>query len=333
MLYRRSTDISAATHRNAATKVNVVFAADKNFTVPLQVAAASVAANALDKNCLRIWISTDSAESGAEDMIQRIACSSSVDVQWLPLDVSLIAQAPLAKPWSRATYLRILLASSLPSHVDRFIYLDSDIVVERDLQDLYAVDLGGTPVAAVRSFIGAPRGGPIDFSRYPYFNAGVMVIDRDVWIERQIAPRAIECIGAHPEGLRFMDQDALNAAVAGDWTPLDLRWNQRPYAWELSHLKMGISPEEMQTLRTSPFIIHFSGLAKPWKFGDDHPLRGRFVYYSILAGLSLPHPIPENFLDLLRWGAKLVVPRRARPVVRDALLAVKRLFGGIGIRW
>lgn len=316
--------------KETAGRLDITFAADMRFVVPLQAAVASVAAHAPDKKSLRIWIATDREETRAGDIVRHIAASSSLDARWLPLDVSLIADAPVVRPWSRATYLRLMLAAALPPHIERFIYLDSDVVVERDLRALYASELGGRPLAAVGSFRGPPRRGPIDLTRHPYFNAGVMVIDRREWIARGITPRAIECIAAHPEGLQALDQDALNAVVAGDWAPVDRRWNQLPSAWELSHRKMGISREALRILRREPFIIHFAGLTKPWKFGDDHPLRGRFAHYSRLAGLSLPRPAPESVVDLLRRAAKVVVPRRGRPAVRDALRDAKRLMG---IRW
>lgn len=310
--------------------MDIVFAADNRFVVPLQVAVASVAANTADKTSLRVWVATDREEAGGEGLTRQLAANSGLDVRWLPLDVSLIAEAPVVRPWSRATYLRLMLPSALPPQVERFIYLDSDIVVERDLQALFDTDLNGKPIAAVASFMGPPRRGPIDLTRHPYFNAGVMVVDRREWAAREITPRAIECIAAHPEGLQALDQDALNAAIAGDWTPVDRRWNQLPSAWELSHRKMGISREEMRALRQEPFIIHFAGLTKPWKFGDDHPLHARFVHYGRYAGLSLSRPAPESAVDLLRRAAKTVVPRQCRPTVRDALRDAKRLMG---IRW
>ena len=311
-------------------KIDVVFAADCRFLIPVQVAVTSLALNASSTGRLRIWLATDRAEIGAESLIQKVAASSGLDVHWLPLDVSLIADAPVVRPWSRATYLRLMLPLVLPSHIERFIYLDSDIVVERDLLELYSTDLEKRPLAAVGSFRGPPRRGPIDLSRHPYFNAGVMVIDKQEWLAREITARALDCIASYPGGLQALDQDALNVAVAGDWKPVDRKWNQLPSAWELSRRQMGISSEEMRILRTQPFIIHFAGLTKPWKFGDDHPLHARFEHYRRLAGLPPSCPAPESALDVLRRAAKWIVPRRARPAVRDTLRDAKRFMG---IRW
>lgn len=313
-------------------KIDVVFAADHRFEIPLRVALASIGANAATTECLRVWVATDRTEVGIERLVMQIVSSTGLDVRWLPVDVSPIGKAPVMKPWTRATYLRLLLASALPDEVERFVYLDTDVVVERDLCELHNSELAGQPVGAVESFLGAPRGGPIDFSKHRYFNAGVLVIDRQKWASHQITERALEVISAHPEALRFMDQDALNAVLSGNWSQLDWRWNQRPYVWELSHRRMGISREAMIRLKNCPYIIHFSGLAKPWKFGDDHPLGYRFVHYSKVAGLDLPRPSPENAVDVLRRVTKMLVPRRGRPFVRESLIQTKYLIKRLGIR-
>jgi lipopolysaccharide biosynthesis glycosyltransferase len=312
-------------------KIDVVFAVDCSFVIPLRVALASVCVNALNRSSLRVWIASDCSEDGAEGLVQQLSCSYDLDIRWLPLDNFSILDAPVMRPWSRATYLRLLVPSALPDEIERFVYLDSDLVVERDLVELHNSELAGKPLGAVKSFLGAPRRGPIDFSKHPYFNAGVLVIDRQKWASHQITQKAIKVISAHPEALPFMDQDALNAVVAGNWSHLDWRWNQRPYVWELSHRRMGISREAMMTLRNHPYIIHFSGLAKPWKFGDDHPLGCRFAHYSKIAGLDLPRPTPENAVDVVRRATKMFVPRRGRPFVRESVIQTKHYLRKLGI--
>lgn len=48
-------------------------------------------------------------------------------------------------------YARYLVPSILPTSVDRAIYLDQDTLVQRDIADLWEIDLEDFPLAAARS--------------------------------------------------------------------------------------------------------------------------------------------------------------------------------------
>ena len=51
----------------------------------------------------------------------------------------------------------------------------------------------------------------------PYFNAGLMVIDRAAWRAAELGERAVRALRAEPERYPFMEQDALNATLKGEF--------------------------------------------------------------------------------------------------------------------
>ena len=63
---------------------------------------------------------------------------------------------------------------------DKALYVDCDLVVTKNLDDLFATDLQDYPLAAVRDF-----GGRAYFGR-EIFNAGVLLINNDLWKQEQI---------------------------------------------------------------------------------------------------------------------------------------------------
>src|SRR5207249_2600441 len=75
----------------------------------------------------------------------------------------------------------------------------------------------GVPLAAVR-----------DQFLHAYFNAGLMLINTNVWREEQIGRRAIQLIGTSEPPLKWLDQDALNMLIRERWRELDERWNVFP---------------------------------------------------------------------------------------------------------
>ena len=61
-----------------------------------------------------------------------------------------------------------------------------------------------------------------------YFNAGIMLIDVARWRSDDIAARALTYLRRYRRRVYFWDQEALNAAMVGNWTKLDARWNWSP---------------------------------------------------------------------------------------------------------
>lgn len=53
-------------------------------------------------------------------------------------------------------FARYLIPSLLPENVERVIYLDQDVLVQKDLAELWDVDMEGHPIAAASAFFSSP---------------------------------------------------------------------------------------------------------------------------------------------------------------------------------
>jgi lipopolysaccharide biosynthesis glycosyltransferase len=200
---------------------------------------------------------------------------------------------PVTGPYTRAVYLSLLLPEVLPE-TQQILYLDVDLIVMRDVSELFGMDLGDLPVAAVQDgFIDGSPAGPkpaVESSgpprRSPYFNSGVMMINTKVWREERIGPRAMELIRASAPPLRWLDQDALNMLSAGRWTELDPRWNvftisDQLGASEPDRVAAGHSMADQVRLERDAFILHFAGSQKPWH--EDYPRTPNWERYRQFA--------------------------------------------------
>ena len=132
-----------------------------------------------------------------------------------------------------------------------------------------------------------------------YFNSGVMVIDLEAWRSEDIARRCIDLVRRKGPFV-WADQDALNMVCGKDWAPLDARWNS--FAAKASAASPLGKPYALLSLqhiwRTDPWIVHFSGPAKPWHAGTP-PTVHDHLYWRQAAKT--------------RWGRRL---RRGRTVAR-----------------
>lgn len=174
------------------------------------------------------------------------------------------------------TYLRLLAPGILPE-VNRFLYLDSDVLVRSSVYPLYEILTEDTVAAAARDYFYyiVKSGLRQTYSELrvaanePYFNAGVMLVNAEAWRNRKVPEQALAYLDLHASTVLHGDQDALNAVLAGDVKEMDLSWNVQLGAIEyFDRVGWPIERESLRVRRSEllndPKIVHFVGPGKPW---------------------------------------------------------------------
>lgn len=178
---------------------------------------------------------------------------------------------------------RLFAAELLPKTVNRFLYLDSDMIVRHSLIPLFDVDLAGN-IAAVCAEPTIYR----DISAGSYFNSGMMLIDRGRWMEEKITGRCMEYYRQKNGTLSFVDQDILNAVLFGRVKFVSQRWNFfTNYAYESYASLTDRAPwykkictrEDFENSRKDPSVVHFAGDERPWLSGNRNPYRAEYELY------------------------------------------------------
>lgn len=158
-------------------------------------------------------------------------------------------------------FYRLFLPEMLPQY-DKVLYLDSDIIVQSDIQDLYFMDIGGAPLAAGLD-IGASSI-PLNLAELNaywycrrvlglrksnrYFNSGVLIMDLQK-LRNSDYPQRIRAEISSSSRFGFPDQDILNRIFDGKVFYLDKTWNYMI-------LRNGRHLEKYS-------ILHFAGV-HPW---------------------------------------------------------------------
>ncbi len=172
--------------------------------------------------------------------------------------------------FSRAVFRRLFLDEILPEHFERIVTVDSDMLIVRPgLERLESFELGGRPLAAAydmiflmdfkgdalaRQFQRSRRGLGLTLDS-PYFNAGLMAIDRAAWRAEKLTERVTRALRDTPDRFPFMEQDALNATLRGRFAPLSPRYN---FMGDFFLLDL--------ERRVDPLVLHFVNAPKPWEF-------------------------------------------------------------------
>jgi lipopolysaccharide biosynthesis glycosyltransferase len=174
--------------------------------------------------------------------------------------------------FSRAVFRRLFLDDILPAHFERIITVDSDMLIVRPgLKRLESFDLGGRPLAAaydmifLMDFKGDALARQFQRSRRslglsldtPYLNAGLMAIDRAAWRAEKLTERVTKALRDDTKRYPFMEQDALNAALKGNFMALSPRFN---FMGDFFLLDL--------ERRLEPIVLHFVNAPKPWELGS-----------------------------------------------------------------
>ena len=217
--------------------------------------------------------------------------------------------------FSRAVFRRLFLDQILPSEFERIVTVDSDMLAVRPgLSRLADFDFGGRPLAAaydmifLMDFKGDALARQFQASRRslgmaldtPYFNAGLMAIDRKAWRAERMTERVTRALRDDPARYPFMEQDALNATLQGFFAPLSPRFN---FMGDFFLLDL--------ERRIEPIVLHFVIPPKPWEPGFRGEARFAEAYRSWFAA----SPWPD-------WAKETASARRGRP----ARTPIRRAF-------
>ena len=260
--------------------------------------------------------------------------------------------APLIKKYkfiannhvSNETFYRLLVHKIFKNYT-KIIYLDSDLLVRKDISELYRIDIGNNLIAAApdADWLGQYNGAIPEVKTYceeklqlndpyAYFQAGVLAFNiremREAFTDDELASFASEC------EYMYVDQDVLNVKCQGQVFSLDIRWNIMTACGggRIQNIKT-FTPVPIKNTyfqgRKDPYIIHYAGYLKPWDDpSEDFALefwefiRGTILYEIILQRMA-SHTSWQTSADYLNWYktyAKLFDPRSGARKFADKLL-------------
>ena len=177
--------------------------------------------------------------------------------------------------WGIEAYFRLAITDLLPASVDRALYLDTDIIVNAPVYDLYELDFGSKLIAACKEFTCHPPFGnyrdvlfaPLFEHGFSYFNSGMILYNlaalRPDYSFRTYMDTARELHYA----IEYPDQDLLNYCHYQDTLFVD------PFLYNLN-ARYGYDDYNIHydELKQRGVIIHYAS-SKPW--------RGNFLHYDI----------------------------------------------------
>lgn len=197
---------------------------------------------------------------------ERKRLTQASDMIHLPIYVHLVDDAAfrtlLLSDGTAAFFYRFLIPPALLGTAGRVLYLDGDMMCRGPIDALAGLDMQGKYAAVVSDRREKENAGRVGTSRY--FNAGMMLIDVDRWMEDGLFDRIVsmaqENVKKVGRRLSHHDQDIQNQLLDGNVLFIEKKYN---YLYNLD-LQSLFAKQPQNEPAEKQSVIHFAGHAKPW---------------------------------------------------------------------
>lgn len=243
-------------------KIQILVGSDENCLVGLVVTLTSIV-DSCDKTRQLVFNIMDLGfhDETKEKIFIFFNRFPQVEVNFINCDVSIYEKngARSFEGMNFATYARLQAADML--NCDKCVYIDSDILVTKDISELWDMNIDNYAMAAVLNsskmgIVGCdklsyecPFEHEDDISNFGYFNAGFLVCNLKKWREISLFEKSIDLIKKYKTQISSHDQTILNFLLRGQILVLSKEWNYIPW-WT----------RDMKELSN----LHFTSKFKPW---------------------------------------------------------------------
>ena len=191
---------------------------------------------------------------------------------------------------SYTVFLRYFISDFVKE--DKALYLDCDLIVTKNLDNLFEIDLQEYPLAAVRDY-----GGRVYYGR-EMFNAGVLLINNRLWKQENMSQRLIDLTNEWHDKVDQADQSILNMLFENRWIEMEFDNNH-----VVIHKQF--TDYELPAGQDYPGIIHYLSHRNPWFDLAAQTYRDVWWYYHGLEWTELGknhhlHPLQKLHIYPIR---------------------------------
>lgn len=258
------------------TEVNICMITDDNYIMPTSVAMHSMIVNKNSEQ-YNFYIITSNLSEESEKTFKNFE-SEDVSVSIIREDAQkrfegfhTFSNDSICVA-SISALLKFIIPDLLPN-LDKVLYLDGDLIVEKDLSELYSTELGENYAATVLDVSKVYWKSEFNSSVENYFNSGVMLLNLKKMREDNVKDTLIET-KRNLTDTSLMDQNVFNIVFDKKTVMLPVKYNFQSISldnsgskWEVDDIEKHYKTkyETKADVFSDAEIIHFASKNKPWK--------------------------------------------------------------------
>ena len=278
--------------------INIAVASNNGYAVLLGALFKSIIVNHKTSEKLVFYILNDQISTINKNKINDLIHQHhNVEINWF--NANEVLPVGMKFPIDNTSFpftafLRVFAPYIIPENATKLIYFDVDMIVRKDVSDLWNFDLENYTIAAVVDVcekVSSEWGGIPNYKQLgipadaKYFNSGLMLINPKLWRENNIPEKVFTAIIDNSNYVNFPDQYGLNVVFAQNWKEINPLWN-----W-FAH-----NPHP------DPYNIHFLDIKPIYKsYRSDEDFKKEFFKYlemTSFKGIKLR----SDYERLLRKG-------------------------------
>lgn len=294
-------------------QLNVSILSDDNYAKHLGTAIVSLLENNASLfESVRIFILDNGISKVNKIKLERIAYDyNNASLEFCDISkLGDVVKPVIDNGWCVSTYGWFLLSSVIGESIDKVLHLDSDLVINQGIKELYETNVDNYYVAGIIDVITKEYKANIGMQEDSnYINSGVMLVNLKKWREDKIEEKLFKCVNSIETRLFNADQDILNIVLERKTLVVPIRYNLisifAVYNYDSfvtgRKIRNYYGKKEVLDASKHPTIIHFTGKSKPWMKNCKHPLKGEYEKYR----RKTPWPMELEDEYLLSRGEKI----------------------------
>ena len=253
--------------------IPVFFCTDDYYAVPTYIALYSLLKNYRYGRKLKVYVLTPNSftQKNIDLFIALKKDFSNLDIQIIGLKTNYDSVKTHNMRISSVTLYRLMIPrfiNELDKKVNKCIYIDSDVIVEGNIGEMFNIDVKNYYVAGVIDHFLSDNN-HIDLKKIikipsleGYINAGVLIMNVKKIIDEGVSGQLEEA--GYQEEYLYNDQDAINSVFYGNIKHIPLKYNINISCLpdDVLYEKYGVS--NVKEAKTHPVIIHYNTWEKPW---------------------------------------------------------------------
>ena len=266
------------------SSIPIALVTDNNYIMPTMVCLQSMIANKNKRSYYKIYIFTDNITEQSAKMLQGFS-EQFFEIELLEVDNKYKFFKNTNSYITNSTFIRFDIPNIL-SQYDKILYLDVDMIIQKDLSELYNTEIGNMYAGVVcdvgDSFYNLTGRTNVE----KYFNAGMILYNAKKYRENGLCKKLVDIYTKQPKKLLLMDQDALNIAFNNQIKILSPIYNFQQSCCEywqkdvLKYYNIQVNDIKLENI----VIIHYTRM-KPWIYKSTY-LKSQWDLYYMQTSLS-----------------------------------------------
>lgn len=254
-------------------EINICFICDEKYVMPTVVAIKSLFVN---RNSERTYYIHILGIALSENSKNTLCCLREEDFKIEIMDIEINSQISSLKKEnlhvSTAAIYKFIIPEIFKDY-ERILYIDSDVIVNKDISSWYDIKFNNTYAAVVKDLNAMTYNPPqlikLSLTHSAYFNSGVMLLNLKKLREDNISDKLLDY---RKKGINyFMDQDAFNVIFCENVIYLPIIYNLITSVIEDFDIKAvnsyyGLTAYDKKEIINNSFIIHYASPYKPWEY-------------------------------------------------------------------